>query len=268
MSVEYESNKLGRILCWRREYINYPAHFHESIELIAVERGSCTAHVDFKEYRLNVGDVFIAFPNLIHSYTDEDNIRCYTFIFPSSVCSELMKMFETKIPTTPVIFAEQGTEKIFSAMKSIREYSKQNDYYAELIKKGHFLVLLSTLFSMLDLTDIPMQNPTAERRIINYCMQNFRSPLTLDVLSRELYISRHHISHLFSAKMKIGFNEFLNQLRVKDACDRLDKGESITKAAFDSGFSSIRTFNRAFLNEIGVNPTEYVKSRAAGMLGK
>ncbi len=261
MSVEYESNKMGRTILWHRDYVDYPPHFHESIELIAVDRGSCSAYVDFKEYELKAGDVFIAFPNLIHSYSKEDNIRCYTFIFPSSICPELMKMFETKVPVDPVIRAEQGTESIFYAMESLYKYSKNNDQYSKLIKKGYFMVLLSTILSRLSLVDIPMQNPSAERRIINYCLQHFRSRLTLEVLSRELYISRHHISHLFSSKMKIGFNEFLNQLRVKDACDRLDQGESITKAAFDSGFSSIRTFNRAFLNEIGVNPTEYVKNK-------
>ncbi len=268
MSVEYESNKTGRTLLWHRDYVNYPAHFHESIELIAVDRGSCTAYVDFKEYKLKVGDVFIVFPNLIHSFSDEDNVRCYTFLFPSSVCPDLMNMFEGKIPSEPVIYSELGTEDIFSAMDIMYRHSSKKDRYSKLIVKGYFLVILSAICSKLSFTDIPMQNKTAERRIINYCMQNFRRPLTLEILSRELYISRHHISHLFSAKMKIGFNEFLNQLRVKDACDRLDAGESITKAAFDSGFSSIRTFNRAFLSEVGVNPSEYIKNRTKRFNGK
>ncbi len=262
MSVEYEGNKTGRTLTWHRDYVNYPPHFHDSIELIGVDRGSCKAYVDFKEYKLETGDVFIAFPHQIHSYSDEDNIRCYTFIFPSSVCPELMGLFDAKAPIDPVIRSERGTDNIFLTMESLYGYSKKNDRYSQLIKKGYFYVLLSTIMPMLELVDTQLQNPSAERRIINYCMKNFRQPLTLETLSKELYISRHHISHLFSSKMKIGFNEFLNQLRVKDACERLGRGDSITKAAFDSGFSSIRTFNRAFLNEIGINPTEYVKSRA------
>lgn len=260
MPVEYESNKTGRVLTWKRDYIDYPPHFHETVELIGVEKGSCSAFVDFKEYKLKEGDIFIAFPNRIHSYSDENGVF-YTFLFPSGIVEPLLHLFQTKVPTDPVIHANARTGTIIDTMQSIYHHNKSSDFYEKLVTNGYFTVLLSMIFAELELADAPTQNLAAERRIINYCTENYKSPLTLDKLSRELFISRHHISHLFSEKIKIGFNDFINQLRVKDACKRMEKGERITQAALECGFSSIRTFNRAFLKEMGKSPTEYIKSR-------
>jgi len=260
MSVEYESNKAGRVLTWRRDYIDYPPHFHETVELIGVEAGSCTACVDFKEYKLEQGDVFIAFPNRIHSYSDENGIF-YTFLFPAEIVEPLLSLFETKIPKLPVIRASEKTSTAIDMMKNIFLHNQSKNFYEKLAVKGYFTILLSTVFSKLELEDSPKQDLTAEKRIINYCSKNYKAPLSLEKLSRELFISRHYISHLFSEKLKMGFNDFINQLRVKEACKRIERGESITKAALESGFSSIRTFNRAFMKDMGITPSQYAKNR-------
>jgi AraC-like DNA-binding protein len=50
-------------------------------------------------------------------------------------------------------------------------------------------------------------------------------------------------------------------MRVGHACQQLEKGCNITEIAFSSGFSSISTFNRAFLKHMGTSPREYIKSK-------
>lgn len=259
MPVTYESEKTGRVLTWCRDYIDFPPHFHESVEIVAPLCGGCTAYVDFSEYRLREGDVFVAFPGRIHSYSDEENILCYTFLFPSDICPSLGDQFVFNIPDCPVIRKEQGTEQLLDIMGEIYERSSRTGVYDRVIVRGYFTVLCATVLSMLKLSPVASADPSAERRIIDYCMENYRSPLTLDVLASELYISRHHISHLFSSKLKTGFNDFVNQLRIREACSLLEEGKSVTEAAFRSGFSSIRTFNRAFQKDRGMSPSEYVK---------
>lgn len=259
MPITYESEKAGRVLTWYRDYIDFPPHFHESVELIAVDRGSCVACVDFEEYKLEAGDIFIAFPGRIHAYSDEEDISCYTFIFPHDISRALSHVFEGYLPVCPVIRCEDGTRHLFDIMREISGHNTSKDFYDRQITHGYFTVLLASVLSKLTLCDAGTADSSSERRVINYCMENYRSPLTLEVLSRELYISRHHISHLFSSKLKVGFNDFINRLRIREACTRLESGEGVTEAAFGSGFSSIRTFNRAFQKYKGISPSEYVK---------
>ena len=260
MPITYEKEKAGRILTWRRGYVEFPPHFHRTIELVAVVRGSCRAYVDFAGYDLGKGDIFVAFPNRIHSYSDEKDIDCYTFLFPADICPALSGVFDTKKPVCPVIKAGEHTEHLFECIERIYCYNPSNDFYKKQIARGYFSVLLPLILSAMMLEDAPTGDPSTERRIIDYCMENFRSPLTLETLSKDLYISRHHISHLFSSKLKVGFNDFINQIRIRDACTRLENGAGITEAAYASGFCSIRTFNRAFIKDRAMTPTDYIKN--------
>ena len=61
--------------------------------------------------------------------------------------------------------------------------------------------------------------------------------------------------------MNIGFADFVNSLRIEHACNLLEKGSNITEIAFSSGFSSIRTFNRVFLQTLGMTPRDYIRSK-------
>ncbi len=260
MSIIHEDNKSGRILTWRRRFIDYVPHFHDTIELVYVLDGNCTARGNFCDHNLEKGDLFIAFPNQIHSYCNEQNIDCYLFLFPSAICPELAHFFDTKIPKCPHIRSGELSDLFLETIEHIYKYSHSPNFYHKQMTKGYFAVLLSLILQKLELTEMHSTNPTTEKKIINYCTENFQKPLTLDILAKELYVSRYHISHLFSSKLKISFNDFLNQLRVNNACERLKHGECVTDVAFESGFSSIRTFNRAFLKEIGMNPRNYIKN--------
>ena len=61
--------------------------------------------------------------------------------------------------------------------------------------------------------------------------------------------------------MKISFTDFINGMRVEHACSLLEQDSDITEAAFSSGFSSLRTFNRAFLKAMNMTPREYIRHR-------
>ena len=82
-------------------------------------------------------------------------------------------------------------------------------------------------------------------------------------MERELHISKYYISHLFSHKLNMRFNDYINSLRISDACRYLRHDtRSITEISELVGFSTLRTFNRAFIKQIGVTPSQYRKSNA------
>ena len=62
----------------------------------------------------------------------------------------------------------------------------------------------------------------------------------------------------------MNFCDYINSLRLVDAVNMLgNENASITEIAYASGFSTLRTFNRAFLKYYGVTPSEYkrIKNR-------
>ena len=88
------------------------------------------------------------------------------------------------------------------------------------------------------------------------------------LLEQELHISKYYISHLFSDKLHISFNDYVNSLRVSHACRYLRDGTlSVTEVAAKVGFGTLRTFNRAFSKQIGCTPSAYRAGQKANTRG-
>ena len=65
-----------------------------------------------------------------------------------------------------------------------------------------------------------------------------------------------------SNKLKMGFNDYVNSLRISNACKQLIKSDaSITEISENVGFNTLRTFNRAFMKQTGMTPSEYRKQQ-------
>ena len=82
--------------------------------------------------------------------------------------------------------------------------------------------------------------------------------VALDLLEKELHISKYYISHTLSSKLHMGFNDYVNSLRISNACRLLKKSDrSITEISDLVGFNTLRTFNCAFFKQMGMTPSEY-----------
>ncbi|MBQ8003086.1 MAG: AraC family transcriptional regulator [Clostridia bacterium] len=73
-------------------------------------------------------------------------------------------------------------------------------------------------------------------------------------------VSKYTLSRLFNTKLKDGFNDYLNSLRVRNAIELMETGKSISECAYESGFENLRTFNRAFKKVMGICPSAWRKN--------
>jgi len=89
--------------------------------------------------------------------------------------------------------------------------------------------------------------------------------LSLDKLAKLLDSNRSYISQVINDNYKQNFSNFLNQYRVKEACNLLadpkNQVKTIEGIAKEVGFNSITTFNRCFKKQTGVNPSFYLKAQ-------
>jgi len=80
MSIKYETIKNSHRII-KSNKLQYVAHLHRDVELIYVLSGQTKAYLDSKEYVLNQGDLFIAFPNKVHYYSSFTEEESYLIIF-------------------------------------------------------------------------------------------------------------------------------------------------------------------------------------------
>ena len=92
----------------------------------------------------------------------------------------------------------------------------------------------------------------------------YKNPeLTLSDVAKKLETNVALISKTINQGFKMNFNDFINTYRVEEVKKAFDNGENkkttLLGIAYDCGFNSKATFNRAFKKNAGFSPKEYLE---------
>lgn len=233
-------------------------HLHTHIEMIYLEEGSCEVLLDNQRYGIEAGNILVVFPNQIHAYYEKTPVRGYVVMFAPEIFREFREIFQSKLPETPILQGHHLSMDVGQCLKNIKDKLKMDMALGEIVAKGQLLALLGEMFLCMNFIDKPGETE-AMKRILNYCMERFAEPFTLDEMAKDLYLSKYYICHMFRERLNVNCKEFVNQLRVEAACDLLKGDTSVTETAYAVGFSSVRTFNRTFSHYMNMSPRDYKK---------
>lgn len=259
--IFYENRKVD-FYCRDSQHTSRPlgiaAHLHYHIELAYILDGQTRITVDTESFVVKKGDIFIVFPNQVHRFETIDREKYILFIVNPDIIPEFSKLLISKLPTSNVINNIPDDSEIVSLMYRIAELQYSDETYKDILLHGYLLTFFSKLFQKMEFRDTESRDIHVLGMILNYCTNNFSRDLSLSVLEKELHISKYYISHIISNKLKIGFNDYINSLRISNACKYLTKTDkSITEISETVGFNTLRTFNRAFQKQMGITPSAY-----------
>ncbi len=258
MGIIYYENRNKACTIAKRDALGFAAHLHKEIEVVYMLGGQTKAYLDSKEYILNEGDFFIAFPNKVHYYNTYAKEKSFLLIFSPDVFPDFENYFMKNDPVCPVIRKENLPENIETILENAYSAFSSNSIFKIEKCKGYFNVLLGEILPCLELNEVTNNNTDMLSSILTYCVENYKDSISLDTMAQELHASKYYISRLFSEKIKIGFNDYINMLRINDAKECLIKtDDSITQIGTKVGYNTIRSFNRAFLSQTGMQPREY-----------
>lgn len=242
--------------------VHVPPHLHEAIEVVYVTKGSVELGVGKELYHMEEGDFGIVFPNVIHHYqvfSDGENKAIYLFIEPT-VLINFQEELRKYCPENPVIKRANLRSDIVSSVKALTKSQHENS----IMKQAYVQIIMACVFSTVTLVDKDsVGDDNLIYRAVSYVAKNFKNHISLELMAKELGVSKYVISRMFSKTFHCNFCKYVNKTRLNCARAYLEnKDYSITDICLDCGFESQRTFNRVFKEEYKMTPREYRKQQS------
>lgn len=103
-------------------------------------------------------------------------------------------------------------------------------------------------------------------KVQKYISLNYHNTLTLEELSREFYVSRFYLSHVFKKVTGFSYKDYLIRYRLSIAKDFLvNSTMAITEICTACGYNNINHFTRIFKMYEGITPTQYRRNTVSAL---
>lgn len=237
--------------------LDFPPHLHDAVELVYLKAGSSLFLHGTEKTRLEAGDFFISFPNQIHGYENSTDTQLYLLILPvQPYLTAYRKILTEKLPEQP--YLKKGQWDPAGIEQLLQLALQDKDTAPDKVMQGYFQVLMGKLLELLSLQDADTVVDDALRSVLLYIGDHYTEPLTRKSIAKAVGYNESYISHLLSQTLNTTLPDYIHSLRLSDAARLLTRtNQSVTRIALDLGFGSLRNFNRVFLKETGMTPTQY-----------
>lgn len=237
-----------------------PPNFHVNPELIYVIDGNLELEVNNRREEMTPGCFALILPNQIHSTHVPRSCSYWIGVFSRDFVYEFARFCENKTCNTSLFFCRPEIEAFL-------KHYLINTLHPDLFLLKSLLYAACNEFA----TTVPMypkkdnKNESLLDFIINYVSAHYSEDLSLQEIAEHLGYEYHYLSRFFSNTVHTNFRVFLNQYRLEHAKtlmrDSRGKEVNISDIALESGFQSIRTFNRAFKKYTGIEPSRFLKDQ-------
>lgn len=255
---EMRSSQLEVILI--RQMLIAPMHIHDLLEVVYCRDGELDITIDDVNYRLERSDVAVICPLVVHSYnvSARNGVDGVIFIANTALYPALSDMLSDACPVSPVIRSRDISGAAFYALSALCNICENPLASGSELKSIAWLgVALTELCTQMTMAERTLSARDTIMRTILYLQRNFRQPLTLNQAAAATGASPNYLSALFSKQLRISFHTLLNAMRLNHALDMLRHSDlPVTEICYDCGFSSLRTFNRVFMDSFGMTPRQ------------
>lgn len=245
-------------------------HWHDGVELLYGLEKTTSVGVMGQSYILREGDLLVIGQGESHCVFPSDHRArrvCVVFepglLFSGARFLPYRDCF-SQIPKHSGDWPEETKQKAKDAVFHIYgECSRQQPGW-DLMVCAHLSGMAATFLRTLPKTEAPY-HPSGDsllRKDLRYLSAEYQDDISLDSCAKALGFHPAYLSHQFKKKMGVSFHRYLVNLRLIKAEALLEQDDlSVALAAGQAGFSSIKTFYRAFYEKHGISPGEYRRLR-------
>lgn len=269
---------------FRSKMLRYvPLHWHKELQLCLILTGRVRFSINQKEVEAGAGDVIFINSQVIHSATsisndeEEASYCCINFAYEmvggfhgSLMERNFVLPFLRNEQNDFLLISEKSEEglleEISSKMLHIRKLFKETeperyfDIFAELVLIWKELVRWLHKTEDQPSTRRPEDYETS-RKVISYIEKNLGEKLTLDLIAKEVCLSKWECSRRFKRIAGESVWSYLISARMAKAVELfLYSRKSVERIGFEVGFPNVNLFIRQFKKEFRTTPGQFRKN--------
>lgn len=268
---------------WPSDLCRWHSHEEYELHLVLDTRGKAFVGDYIGEFKH--GSLYLTGPNLPHNWVTDDNGQEQV-----AIRDMLVQFNQSSIDTLSVAFPEfKEISGMFELARSGIEFVGFNPTFAQ----GHFEAIRDSSGSeriVAFLRFLVRINEHAEKKtlsvasmtqldgggrqariadVVDHITRNFANEITLEAAAEMAGMSPTTFSRNFQKTTGNRFIEFVNRIRIGQACSLLYATEDqVSSICYKVGFQNLANFNRHFLKMKSMTPSTYRDVARKELIGK
>ena len=240
----------------RPPFWDLPLHRHSFFQFLLVISGELSITIDQEEAILSRGMVSLIPPEVAHSFKSKGGYRQFGINLTSTVPEDAM----IRILTSHVNNSEVITIPILLDYLPEIEDCTNSQTVVSIQKIRNRLELM--LLTCVDMLKKREGSQVFREKLMEYFKENITEILSLEDISRTLFISPSHIERLSYMEYGCGAIHLFHRLKMDRARMLLQTTNLPISGISDHlGYTDQGYFSRIFKKYVGVSPREYQKRR-------
>ncbi len=249
-------------------------HFHNCLEIGLCESDSGTMEFANTSMPFHEGDVSFVANDIAHTtYSMPGTASKWSYLFvnveellspyfPLDVISGSDTLYEM-LQNGYAILPRAEYPDIYSLVKTIIHEMQAKENNFQFSVRGLMLSLIMKLLNVYN-ANADIKNADEVRSLLpispalSFVRSHYMEDFSMETLADMCHMSSTHFRRTFSTIMGFGALEYVNRIRVTRATTLLRTTEKpILEISEEIGFRSVSSFNRQFLEIVGMKPSEY-----------
>lgn len=239
-------------------------HYHENcFEFTVIFDGVFIFRANSKNYTAAGGDIFIAYPDEVHS-TDR---------YPVSHGEIYWLQLDISSFSHFLFLSEDAALNLADRLRRIRRHVIKNNapellsllrsaFQLSVTHAGPYLAASYLVLFLNQLADMPEERHTLSREIyqaLNFVYDHIDTDISLEELASRSHLSVPQFKVRFKQEVGVSPRSFVNMQKIESAKTMLLDGMSKTEVALQLGFNTSSYFSAVFKKYTTLTPSEYVK---------
>lgn len=253
-------------------------HYHDFDKIIVFWGGKVNYMIEGCYYELKPGDIVLVGHGQIHRPVIDNQVPYERSIL--YISTEYLRRYLTQEYDPSLCFARAASEKSYvlrlpeavraeaeRTLLRLERCSTGKQYGYELEMQLLFLTFMLEINRIVEggrgFREISPEAVFNQKivEILNYIGEHLTGEISVDGLADRFYVSKYHLMRTFKKETGYTIHRYITEKRMILAKEKLLSGSPAVKVSEECGYSDYSTFLRAFSQNTGMTPSEFVTQR-------